>query len=103
MKTVEKSQLLFVLSPLQLCLLVLFISWPILYLLVFTTQPEFILGDTQNFLSDFASGTGTPIVTPNSNLNNTLLSDKGRETVLWVSFLISLLITLLLYFVFLWL
>jgi len=103
MKTVEKSQLLFVLSPLQLCLLVLFISWPILYLLVFTTQPEFILGDTQNFLKNFESGSGIPMTTPNGNLSNTLLSDKGRETVLWVSFLISLLITLLLYFVFLWL
>ena len=103
MKTVEKSQLLFVLSPLQLCLLVLFISWPILYLLVFTTQPDFILGDTQNFLKTFDSGTGNPMVTPHGNLSNTLLSDKGRETVLWVSFLISLLITLLLYFIFLWL
>ena len=103
MKTVEKSQLLFVLSPLQLCLLVLFISWPILYVLIFTTQPDFILGDTENFLRHFETGTGAPVTTPNGNLSNTLLSDKGRETVLWVSFLISLLITLLLYFIFLWL
>ena len=98
MKTIVSSEVLYVLTPLHLCLLILFVSWPILYVLIFTTQPDFILGDTQNFLKDFGTnGTGSVIVTGSGNLENTLLSDKGRQTVLWVSFVISLLMSILVY------
>lgn len=101
MKKEEKTQLLFVLSPSHLALLILFISWPILYLLIYTTQPDFILGDTKNFLADFGSaGSGTVLTTGSGDLKNTLLSDEGRQTILWVSFLIALLLTILLYLIF---
>ena len=100
MKKEEKTHLLFVLAPSHLALLILFISWPILYLLIFTTQPGFILGDTQNFLTSFEGGSGTVLTTGSGNLNNTLLSDEGRQTVLWTSFLISLLLTILMYLIF---
>ena len=101
MKKEEKTHLLFVLAPSHLALLILFISWPILYLLIFTTQPGFILGDTQNFLTSFGGGgSGTVLTTGSGNLNNTLLSDEGRQTVLWTSFLISLLLTILMYLIF---
>jgi hypothetical protein len=101
MKKEEKTQLLFVLAPSHLALLILFISWPILYLLIFTTQPGFILGDTQNFLNSFGeAGSGTVLTTGSGNLNNTLLSDEGRQTVLWTSFLTSLLLTIIMYLIF---
>lgn len=87
----------FVSNTYNTILLSLFISWPILYVLIFTTRPKFILGDTDSFVNNINNGSGTVITEPNGNLDNTLLSDKGRQRILWVSFLISFLISLIIY------
>lgn len=84
-------------SKYHLSFLYVLVSWPIIYLLIFATQPEWIVGN-KGYLSAFGNGgTGTPTTNGKSGLNNTLLSDTGRENILWVSFLFALLVGLLVF------
>ena len=83
-------------SKYHLSFLYVLVSWPIIYLLIFATQPEWIVGN-KGYLSSFAGGAGTPTTNGKANLNNTLLSDTGRENILWVSFLFALLVGLLVF------
>lgn len=87
----------------HLALLWTFVSWPVIYLLFFVSQPAWLLDSVDGYLSGFPStggnGVGSVLRTGNSSLNNTLLSDRGRQTILWVSFLFALLVGLFVYVV----
>ena len=83
-------------SKYHLSFLYVLVSWPIIYLLIFVTQPDWIVGN-KGYLSAFGGGSGTPTTNGKSGLNNTLLSDSGRENILWVSFLFALLVGLLVF------
>lgn len=100
MANVLNLKQVFVLNVFHLCLLILFISWPLIFLFIYTSQPEFILGDTNNFILNFSNGNGTEITQQNGSFQNKILSDKGRQTILWVSFLTSFLVALLFYLIF---
>lgn len=65
-------------------LLTLFISWPIIYLLFWTYQPKWAFSKDA-FIYTFANGSGQANTSDKGNLNNTLLTDKGREQILWIS------------------
>ncbi len=83
-------------SKYHLCFLYVLVSWPIIYLLIFITRPDWITGNNgylQNF-GNTGTGTGTTEGKPG---NNTILSDVGRENILWVSFLFALLVGLLVF------
>jgi len=85
----------------HLALLWTFVSWPIIFLLFFVSQPAWLMDPVDGYLSGFpntsGSGSGSVLKSGNSNLSNTLLSDKGRQTLLWVSFLFALLVGLFVY------
>ena len=85
----------------QLALMSVFISWPLIFLFFFVTQPGWLMDPVDGYLSGFpgtgGSGSGSVLKSGNSNLSNTLLSDKGRQTILWVSFLFALLVGLFVY------
>jgi len=83
-------------SKYHLCFLYVLISWSLIYLFIFVTQPNWVVGDGGYILS-INSGSGVPTTQGKSNLNNTLLSDNGRENILWVSFLFALLVGLLIF------
>ncbi len=88
-----------IINPFYISLLSFFVLWPLIYVCIFATQPSFILGDTENFiLNGPSNGSSTPIVTDNGNLTNTLLTDKGRQTILWVSVLTAFIASIVLYF-----
>jgi len=77
----------------QLSLMWTLISWPIIYLLIFVTQPSWILGDG-GYLQSFSSTSGTPTTEGKGGNTNTIMSDSGRTNALWVSFLFSLIVGL---------
>lgn len=72
------------------------ITWPIIYLLCFVTRPEWIV-NYNGYLLTFGGGSGTPNASSNPGFSNTILSDNGRENILWISFLFALLAGLLVY------
>lgn len=90
---VEKG---FNISKGHLAFLYLLISWPIIYILCYVTRQEWFV-NYDGYLSTLSGGSGVPVNISNANLNNTVLSDKGRENILWVSFLFALLVGLLVY------
>ena len=84
-------------SKYHLCFLYVLISWSLIYLFIFVTQPGWVVGD-RGYLSSFpVGGSGLPTTQGKANLDNTLLSDNGRENILWVSFLFALLVGLLIF------
>lgn len=85
-----------IISKYHLCFLYVLISWSLIFLFIFVTQPGWVVGDG-GYLLNFGSGTGTPTSEGKANLSNTILSDSGRENLLWVSFLFSLLVGLLVF------
>ena len=85
-----------VVSRSHLSFIYFLISWPIIYLLCYVTRPVWIVGDN-GYITQLTSGTGTPSVSPNPSFSNSVLSDVGRENILWVSFLFALLVGLLAY------
>ena len=88
----------FLMSRGHLAFLYFLISWPIIYLLCFVTRQEWFVG-YGGYLSSLTTGSGSPNTAPNASLSNTVLSDQGRENILWVSFLFALLVGLLAYFI----
>ena len=83
-------------SKYHLCFLYVLVSWPIIYLLTFITRPDWITGNN-GYLNNFGTnGTGTT-TTEGKPGSNTILSDIGRENILWVSFLFALLVGLLVF------
>tara|TARA_R110001592_G_scaffold18816_11_gene77718 strand:+ start:14298 stop:14624 length:327 start_codon:yes stop_codon:yes gene_type:complete len=88
----------FLMSRGHLAFIYFLISWPIIYLLCFVTRQEWFIG-YGGYLTSLTTGSGTPNTAPNASFNNTVLSDQGRENILWVSFLFALLIGLLAYFI----
>tara|TARA_Y100000593_G_C4089938_1_gene228031 strand:- start:106 stop:432 length:327 start_codon:yes stop_codon:yes gene_type:complete len=88
----------FLMSRGHLAFIYFLISWPIIYLLCFVTRQEWFIGYS-GYLTSLTTGSGTPNTAPNASFNNTVLSDQGRENILWVSFLFSLLVGLLAYFI----
>ena len=86
-----------ILTKFHLAFIYTMLSWPIIYILIFVTQPEYLLPNG-GYISTFGSGSGTAINTGKGNLNNTLLTDLGRETILWISLLFSLLVGLIVYY-----
>ena len=72
------------------------ISWPIIYLLCYVTRPTWIVSDS-GYLLNFTGGSGTPNASANPSFSNTVLSDNGRENILWVSFLFALIVGLFAY------
>ena len=85
-----------IISKYHLCFLYVLISWSLIYLFIFVTQPNWVVGDG-GYLLSISGGSGVPITNGKSNLSNTLLSDSGRENILWVSFLFALLVGLLIF------
>ena len=86
-------------SKYHLCFLYVLISWSLIYLFIFVTQPSWVTGNN-GYLNNFgSSGTGTN-TSEGKPGNNTLLSDIGRENILWVSFLFALLVGLLVFIFF---
>jgi hypothetical protein len=81
-------------------LLTLFISWPSIYLFMWTYPPKSSdILSTSAFMESFASGSGTPVTSGKGNLNNTLLTDKGREEILWWSLLFAFSLAVFLTFI----
>ncbi len=72
------------------------ITWPIIYLLCFVTRPEWIV-NYNGYLLRFEGGSGVANASSNPSFSNTILSDNGRENILWISFLFALLVGLLVY------
>jgi hypothetical protein len=70
------------------------ISWPIVYLLCYVTRPVWIVGDN-GYITQLTGGSGTANASPKPSFTNSVLSDAGRENILWVSFLFALLVGLL--------
>lgn len=87
----------FYISRGHLAFIYFLISWPIIYLLCFVTRQEWFIG-YEGYLSTFNGGSGVPNNSPNASLGNTVLSDQGRENILWVSALFALLVGLVAYF-----
>lgn len=85
-----------IISKYHLCFLYVLISWSLVFLFIFVTQPGWIIGDG-GYLLAFANGTGTPTSEGKASLANTILSDQGRENLLWVSLLFALLVGLLVF------
>ena len=85
-----------IISKYHLCFLYVLISWSLVFLFIFVTQPGWIVGDG-GYLLTFANGTGTPTYEGKASLANTILSDQGRENLLWVSLLFALLVGLLVF------
>jgi len=86
-------------SKYQLIFLYTLIFWALIYIFFFVTQPSWAVTDA-GYLLTFANGSGVPNSQGQGNLSNTLLSDEGRSSLLWVSFLFALLVGLLLYLLF---
>ena len=77
-------------SKYHLCFLYVLISWSLIYLFIFVTQPNWVTGNNGYLtliLVLVGTGTNTSEGKPGKN---TLLSDIGRENILWVSFLFAL-------------
>ena len=83
-------------SKVHLSFIYVFISWSLIYLFIFVTQPSWVVS-TSGYLQSFTSGSGTPLNVDNGGINNTLLSDEGRSNILWVSFLFALLVGFIIY------
>ena len=86
------------LSRFHLTFIYVLILWPIIFLICFVTQQEWFIG-YQGYLSGFSSGgSGTPNNSPNASFSNAILSDEGRQNILWVSFLFALLAGFFIYY-----
>ena len=81
----------------HLAIIYFLISWPIIYLICFVTRQEWFVG-YGGYLSSFGGGNGTKNNSSNPSFNNSILSDEGRQNILWVSLLFALLVGLLSYF-----
>mgnify|MGYP005999482917 CR=1 FL=1 len=79
------------LSRFHLTFIYVLILWPIIFLICFVTQQEWFVG-YQGYLTSFPSGgSGRANNSPNASFSNAVLSDEGRQNILWVSFLFALL------------
>ena len=85
-----------IISRFHLSFIYILISWPIIYLLCYVTRPTWIVSDS-GYITQLTSGSGTANASPNPNFNNSVLSDSGRENILWISFLFALLVGLIMY------
>jgi len=85
-----------IISKYHLCFLYVLISWSLVFLFIFVTQPGWIVGKG-GYLSSFVTGSGVATTEGKASLTNTILSDQGRENLLWVSFLFALLVGLLVF------
>lgn len=83
----------------HLCFMYVLILWPIIFLICFVTQEDWVVGN-DGYLLNFNGATGTSTNSANLQTTNTLLSDTGRNNILWVSFLFALLGGLLIYLIF---
>lgn len=92
---IDKS---FRISRAHLAFIYFLISWPIIYLLCFVTRQDWVIG-TQGYLFAFDGGNGTVNTGNNPSFKNSLLSDSGRENILWISALFALLVGFLAYFI----
>lgn len=88
----------FYISKGHLAFLYFLISWPILYLILFVTRQEWFIG-YGGYLTSLSGGSGSANNAPNPSFSNTVLSDEGRQNILWVSLLFALLVGLLSYFI----
>lgn len=86
----------FRISRSHLAFIYFLISWPIIYLLCYVTRPNWIVS-TQGYLINFSLGSGAVNNSENNSFSNSLLSDQGRENILWVSLLFALLVGLIAY------
>ena len=86
-------------SRFHLSFMYVLILWPIIFLFCFVTQQEWFVGN-DGYLLNFAGATGPSTNSSNLSTSNTLLSDTGRNNILWVSFLFALLGGLVIYFLF---
>jgi len=89
----------FYISKGHLAFLYFLISWPILFIILFVARQEWFIG-YGGYLTSLNGGSGSPNNAPNASFNNSVLSDEGRQNILWVSFLFALLIGLLTYLIF---
>jgi len=87
------------LNPFTFALLSIFISWPLIYILFFVTQPQWALSN-ESYMLNFAGGSGVANTNSTSGLSNTILTEEGRSRILWISFLFSLIVFIFVYFLF---
>jgi hypothetical protein len=86
-------------SRFHLSFMYVLILWPIIFLLCFVSQQQWFVGD-DGYLLNFSGATGSTTNSSNLSTSNTLLSDTGRNNILWVSFLFALLGGLVIYLLF---
>lgn len=82
----------------HILILYFLVSLPIIYLFCFISRPSWLVGD-DGYLANFTGPSGASTNSSNSNLSNTILSDTGRENILWISFLFAILVLLIVYFI----
>lgn len=82
----------------HILILYFLVTWPIIYLICFITRPSWLVGD-DGYLANFTGPSGASTNSSNASLSNTILSDQGRENILWVSFLFALLVLLIVYLI----
>ena len=86
------------LSRFHLTFIYVLILWPIIFLICFVTQQEWFVG-YQGYLTGFSDGgSGSPNNSPNARFSNAILSDEGRQNILWISFLFALLAGFFIYY-----